>query len=100
MNRGHVKVNNIAHTRGEFTIIIMICFGCGDDISSRSSDRRLLDSPSSIDVLNIWKELFKERCEFPRWGCLSMLLNSGNLQLVQVRHVLVPRPFFLQAKGR
>ena len=36
---------------------------CGDDISSRSCDRRLLDGPSSIDVLNIWKELFKERLE-------------------------------------
>ena len=36
----------------------VLCFGCGDNLSWKSNDRRNLESDSLKPVLELWKTLF------------------------------------------
>ena len=36
----------------------VLCFGCGDDLSWKSNDRKNLESDSLKSVLELWKTLF------------------------------------------
>ena len=79
----------------------MICFGCGDDISSRSSERRLLDSPSSSDVLNIWKELFKKGVNFLGEFALEFRQSDWSANILQYKYDmrLSPDPSSSKQRG-
>ena len=59
--------------------VVMLCFGCGCDISNRPTDRRRLDGPSSSKVITLWKALVLQY-EHPILNNVTVLDNllSGN----------------------